>query len=68
MSAVGVPATSPVEQSGQNYSLVDKEFDVGLDVPIFKHSLPQPSKSCTGTLYAVVNLSVNALVERRLPR
>ena len=59
MSTVGGPAISPVEQSGKNYSLVHKEFDVGLEVPIFEHSLPQPGESCTGTPYAVVDLNVN---------
>ena len=59
VSAVGGPAVCPVEQSGQNYSSVDREFCLGLDVAILKDPLPQPSKSCTGTPYAVVNLCVN---------
>lgn len=35
MSAVDGPAASYIEQSGQDDCLVDKEFCVGLDVPVF---------------------------------
>lgn len=37
MSAVGGPAISPIKQ---NNCLIDKEFDVGLDVPVLEHSFP----------------------------
>lgn len=40
MSAVGGPAISPIKQGGQNKCLIDKEFDVGLDVPVLEHSPP----------------------------
>lgn len=59
MSAVCGAAISSREQSGQNYRLIDQEVDLGLNVPILENSLPQPSKSCTGTPYSVVNFSVN---------
>ena len=51
MSAVGGPAVCPIEQSGQNYSLVDKEFCLGLDVSISQRlSSSAYSKNCACTL------------------
>lgn len=41
MSAVGGSAISSTEQCGQNDCFIHKEFGLGLDVPIFKNSLPQ---------------------------